>query len=243
MQIPKRLRTTLSKSLIVLILLAISGCAFDYEHSITPMVWYTSPPQNAYQTPAYQTPVITPLPTPTSIFSVPQPRPTFLGDDSLHCTEPKGGDDHFGFCRIPGTTRYYIWGECEIPCPDNYYDEIEILIVEHSDTFDDFRIVAENRAQAYDDRFDNYVVGGASGVTGIIAGIPAVAKVCIVSGAWSWGWGCILAVALVGADIFVTGRGLKKGHDADESLQDPLGLEFSIRDLFSQLQDLGEPYP
>ena len=70
-----------------------------------------------------------PWPTPTSPFEL-QPPPSFIGMDSLNCTEPYGGDLSYGYCRIPGTLQFYVWGKCTTPCPDSLYPDVEILQLE-----------------------------------------------------------------------------------------------------------------
>ncbi|OGO20727.1 MAG: hypothetical protein A2Z14_01180 [Chloroflexi bacterium RBG_16_48_8] len=171
-----------------LTLLALSGCAFDYDHSITPMVWYTPPPQNVPNTPALQTPIFTPFPTPTLPFSVTPPPPAFRGIDSLDCMEPMEGDNQYGYCRGPGSDKYYVWGRCEASCPDGPYPGIEIFTVEHSDTFFDYKSVIDELMQETDDMNKSFRLGGGLGSLGVAGGIVGITETCITAGAFTGGW-------------------------------------------------------
>jgi hypothetical protein len=75
-----------------------------------------------------------PFPTPSSS----EPR-AFKGVETLYCTDPKGGDEHFGFCRMVGKNKYYVWGECEGWCEPNPYPGIHFLIVEDSNLLSTYK--------------------------------------------------------------------------------------------------------
>ena len=99
----KRFGTLLAHVTLVAV---ISAC--EFEPAITPIVWENPIPPTFSVIPSILTPQPEPIPIP------PTPLPLFDGTDSLDCAEPAGGDNHFGYCRIPGTQEFYVWGECKV---------------------------------------------------------------------------------------------------------------------------------
>jgi hypothetical protein len=94
-------RTAGGRLLLLLVLVAQARCQF--ESSITPIPWPTLGSQ------PFQQATLGPQPSPIPLAPTPLPTPIpFLGAESLRCGDPKGGDNHFGFCAIPGSDQSYI---------------------------------------------------------------------------------------------------------------------------------------
>ena len=111
-----------------LLLLGLAGCKF--QPSIAPISWPTVPPQPFGQFSSN----LSPSPFPFQLVATPMPPPpVFEGMEELDCSEPKGGDNHFGYCLIPGTDEFYLWGECVGVCPHGPYPGIQLVTVQASD--------------------------------------------------------------------------------------------------------------
>ena len=211
--------------------LALVGC--EFESSIAPIAWLTAEPQAFGQVTFQSTPA--PSPVPPAPTPIPPPL-VFEGEDSLDCGQPKSGDNHFGFCRIPGTKEFYVWGECDIGCADGPYPGIEIMTVSESDSAL-YRQVVDDRDEAISDRKEGFGQGGILGSLGVALGVPGVIGACVASGSWNFGTGCAIVLGLIGIDAWLTGSGVKKGFDASTDLNETDGLEESAADLFEQLRD------
>jgi hypothetical protein len=221
----QRFATAARRSASLIMLLALAGCQF--ESSITPIAWITVPPQPFQQ--ATLEPQVSPIPiAPTPI----PPPPVFEGAESLDCAEAIGGDNHYGYCRIPGTNQFYVWGECAAACPAGDYPGIEIMTVAESETLRNFQDVVDIRDEQYAQREEGFIIGGGLGVLGIGGGAVGVIEACIVSGAFSFGWGCRLVLLAAGADLAITAWQFDRGFDADRRLSQPQGLDDSAQDLF-----------
>ena len=222
-------------SLLVLLVVTLAGCQF--EPSITPIVWPTLGPQPFGQAPLGPQPSPLPLaPTP-----VPPP-PVFQGVDSLDCEEPKEGDNHYGYCRIPGTLQFYVWGECIGACPEGPYPGIEIMTVDGGDlTLQLFSKVVDERDQKLDERRKGAMRGGLLGGLGVALGLPAVPAACIVTGGWNLGTGCILVLGALAVDVLLSLFEAGDAVSAHTSLNEPRGLESGAQDLFQMLHDNTSP--
>ena len=221
----------------ITIVLAAALAACKFEPSIITIAWPMVPPQpfGQFATNAVPGPSPVPLaPTP------PPPPPVFEGMDSLDCTEPMEGDDHYGYCRIPETQQFYVWGECIDTCPDGPYPGIQIMTVEGSNTtLQIFREVVDKRGQKLVDRTKGIARGGVLGGLGVAVGIPGIPTACIVSGSWNGGTGCLLLLLGLGADGFLAWLETSDGIKANTSLNKPLGLNDSAQDLFQMLHESG----
>lgn len=225
-------RVSLIRVLVVLLVLVLSGC--EFQSSITPIVWPTVGPQPFLQA------TLGPQPSPVPLAPTPvPPPPVFEGADSLDCAEPQSGDNHFGYCRIPGTNQFYAWGECAATCPEGNFPGIEIMTVTESETFRNFQAVVDIRGQQYSQREEGLIIGGGLGVLGIGGGVVGVIETCIVSSAISLGWGCAAVLLTVGVDLAISAWQFDRGLEANTRLNEPLGLEDSSQDLFEMLHNDG----
>ena len=212
---------------------ALAGC--EFEPALTPIDWSTPPPESQQFAEIGSTPL--PLPTPTSPYLTPEPNSIpFRGEDDLDCAEPKAGDNKFGYCNIPGTQDFYVWGECASDCPESPYPGIELIIASKDDS-ELFREVIDKRESAMTAKREGSLIGGFLGVAGAGFGIPAAGAVCLAT----LGWGCAFAVGAVVIDFIVAGYGAIQAHDADKELNEPLGLEDSAHDHYQQLRDKSDP--
>lgn len=120
--------------------LSLAGCQVNYIPDVTPVVWST-PELETMGTPQFTE---VPYPTPTSPFEVPSPN-VFHSIDGLNCGEPFGGDLRYGYCRIPGTFQYYIWGQCTTPCPESPDLNVEVLLLDDSFALQNYKEVIDKR--------------------------------------------------------------------------------------------------
>jgi len=213
--------------------LSLAGCQVNYIPDVTPVAW---------STPELETmgiPQLTevPYPTSTSPFEVPSPN-VFHGIDSLNCIEPHAGDLEYGYCRIPGTFQYYIWGQCTTPCPESPYLNVEVLLLDDSFALQNYKEVIDKRERAFDDRVDKTLYGGVFGTVGLAGGIVGVGEACFVSGSWNGGTGCIIVLGALGVDGLLTYINFKKGHNANNDLNRPNGLNDSAEDIFELIRQL-----
>src|SRR3972149_8267567 len=219
------IRTQSGRLLCVVLFLALTGCQF--ESSITPIPWVTLPPQ------PFQRGTIGPQLSPIPLAPTPiPPPPVFEGAESLDCAEANGGDNPYGYCRVPGTNQFYVWGECGAACPDGRFPGIEIMTVTDSETLRNFQDVVDLRDQQFSQRQEGFIIGGGLGVLGVGGGAVGVIEACIVSGAFSLGWGCGLVLLAAGADLAITAWQFDRGFDADRRLNQPQGLDDGAKDLF-----------
>lgn len=211
------------------LLLVLAGCQF--ESSVAPIAWGTVPPQPFQQQPLV--PQLSPIPlapTPSP------PPPAFEGIESLDCAEPMSGDNHYGYCRIPGTQEFYVWGECTSECPDGPYPGIQIMTVSQADNAI-FREVIDGRDVSIEERGKSWTRGGILGTIGVGLGVPGVIGACVASGSWNFGTGCVIVLGLLGVDVLLAGMETKDGFDAHSDLTRENGFEDSAQDLFQLLQE------
>lgn len=217
----------------VLLSVVLAGCEFGFESSITPIAWPTLVPQPFGQT------TLGPRPSPLPLAPTPvPPPPMFEGIDSLDCAEPMSGDNHYGYCRIPGTQEFYAWGECTSECPASPYPGIQIMTVFDADSAI-FREVIDGRDTSIEERGKGFSRGGIFGGIGVGLGVPGVIGACWASGSWNFGTGCDIVLGLLAVDALLAGMETKDGFDAHSDLTRANGFEDSAQDLFQQLQALG----
>lgn len=216
----------------VLLAAVVGGCGF--EEDLSPIDW------PAYPEPAAPGAVESeplPYPSPTSPFLQPGAPVPFQGAASLNCSQPYAGDNHYGYCLIPGTQEVYVWGECEAECPDGPYPGIEILRVPFAESAV-FMAVIDGRDTAMDQRREGTVRGSVLGGLGASLGIPGIIEVCGATGPW----GCALAVGAVVVDGLLAWDQYSDGRAADTELNEPRrGYEFSAEDQFRLLRQGREP--
>ena len=151
----------------VLLSVVLAGCEFGFESSITPIAWPTLVPQPFGQT------TLGPRPSPLPLAPTPvPPPPMFEGIDSLDCAEPMSGDNHYGYCRIPGTQEFYAWGECTSECPASPYPGIQIMTVFDADSAI-FREVIDGRDTSIGSAAKVSLGEGSSGVSASVWVCPA----------------------------------------------------------------------
>ena len=214
-------------TLIAHVTLAAVFSACEFEPALTPIDWETPGSPNFSTVPAILTPEPEPIPIP------PTPPPPFDGVDSLGCAEPAGGDNHFGYCRIPGTQEFYVWGECTDPCPAGQYPGIELMTLGGSEVaLELFRDVIDERDKNLDDRTEGWWRGGMLGGLGVAGGATGIGTACVVAGSWNLGVGCGLVLLGVGGAGILSYLGFKDAVDANNNLNDPQGLNFSAQDIF-----------
>ena len=212
---------------------ALAGCGF--KPALTPVIWPTYPVRSDFGQ-VSSTPY--PYPTPTSPFLGPgESVVVFLGADSLDCTQPIRGDNHFGYCLIPGTNEIYAWGECAGECPDGPYPGIEVLRVPFAENAV-YTAVIDGRDNAMEARQEGTFRGGVLGGLGAGLGIPGIIEVCAASA----GWACAFAVGIVLVDGVLAWDQFSGGRAADNELSEPRrGYEFSAEDQFRLLREGREP--
>lgn len=214
------------------IILTLTGCQF--QPSITPVAWATIPPQPfQQQTIGVQLSPMPLAPTPSP------PPPAFKGIDSLDCAQPQSGDNHYGYCRIPGTQEFYVWGECIAECPDGPYPGIQILTVSETDSTL-YREVIDGRDASLAERTKGLGRGGVLGSLGVGLGVPGVIKACVAAGSWNFGKGCLIVLGVVAINAIVAGLDVKDGIDAHSELTERNGFDDSAQDLFQQLSEAQE---
>ena len=217
-------------AILALATLAAVFAACEFEPAITPIVWVAPGAQSFGEISSNLTPEPSPIPAP------PTPQPPFDGVDSLSCTEPAGGDNHYGYCRIPGTQEFYVWGECVDECTEGQYPGIELMNLEGSDdALSLYRDVIDERDMNLDARGDGWFQGGILGGLGAGAAGAGIPAACIASGVWNMGIGCGLVLLGVGAAGLLSYLGFSDANEANDNLNDPLGLNFSAQDLFQQI--------
>jgi len=225
------IRTQSRRLLCVVLFFALAGCQF--EPSITPIPWVTLPPQPFQQ--GTIGPQLSPIPlAPTPL----PPPPVFEGIDSLDCAQPKKGDNHYGYCRIPETQEFHAWGECPSECPDGPYPGIQIITVTEAESAL-YRDVIDGRDTSMQERSKGFGRGGVLGGIGAGLGVPGVIAACWGTGSWSFGTGCALVLAVLAVDGLLVGLDVKDGIDAHSDLTEQNGFEDSAQDLFQQLQEQG----
>ena len=220
---------SINAAIAVLLATSVAGCEIGFTPELTPIESQTSEASGLGQGPTLPSPQLSPVPiAPTPI----PPPPVFEGAESLDCAEALGGDNHCGYCRVPGTNQFYFWGECGPACPDGRFPGIEIMTVTDSETLRNFQDVVDLRDQQFSQRQEGFIIGGGLGVLGVGGGAVGVIEACIVSGAFSLGWGCGLVLLAAGADLAITAWQFDRGFDADRRLNQPQGLDDSAKDLF-----------
>ena len=218
-----------------LLTLALVGCQF--QSSITPIVWPTVPSQ------AFQPGVVStgPAPSPVPIAPTPSPPPPtpipFRGADDLDCEQPLGGDDHFGFCAIPGSDQYYVWGPCENECPAGKHPGIELKRVSDSSDLRDFIIIDSERDAMIERKADSGWWAGGFAAGDVVGGALAwEAAQCVVAGEITFGASCVAFVVGLGVGVVAAGKAIVDYIKADHELDKEGGLNESAQDKF---QDMG----
>ena len=203
----RSLRTAIRRATVLVVLFSLTSCAF--QPSITPIAWPTIGRQPLSATP------LVPQPSPVPIAPTPSPQPPepqpFRGSEDLGCGEPRGGDENFGYCAIPGSEYYYVWGPCDAACPEGSYPGVELLTVRDSSELRDYMAIVEERDDAAERRNDGFMIGG---VVGFLDGVGAVlgfAPACIVGGAFTLGTSCVAYLALVGSATAGAGWAISNG--------------------------------
>jgi len=234
--IGSQLGRALNTAMIALLAVSLAGC--DFQESITPVSWPTIPPQPFQSGAEYGTPAPSPIPIAPSP-SPPPPTPIpFQGADDLDCEGPIGGDNRFGYCSIPDSDLYYIWGKCTEPCPDGEYPGIEIRVVGDSSEYRDFTELVRQRDTQLEKR------GGSSAWAAGIAGVDVLgaalgweAAKCVAGAEVTLGVSCIGFVLTVGTGIVVAA---KLGVDylaANHELTKDGGLNDQATDKFADLRE------
>jgi len=178
------LLTTGGRLPLLLVLVALAGCQF--ESSITPIPWPTLGSQ------PFQQATLGPQPSPVPL--APTPLPTaipFLGADSLQCGDPTGGDDHFGFCAIPGSNQYYIWAECSSQCPDGPYPGVELRLVADSSALRDYMIIIKDLDQAIESKKEGSRQGWGLGLFDFVGGVLGFGAACGFGSEFTFGLSCV----------------------------------------------------
>jgi len=238
--IGSQFKKALNTAMIALLAVSLVGC--EFQESITPVSWPTVPPQPFQSGAEYGTPAPSPIPLAPSP-SPPPPTPIpFQGADDLDCEGPIGGDNRFGYCSIPDSDLYYVWGECTEPCPAGEYPGIEIRVVEDSSEYRDFVSLLGMCSSMLEAKKDSGLWGGGLAFADLVGGGLALqgAK-CIVGLKFTFGVSCIGLAITVGAGAAAV---VKFGIDylkADHELNKPGGLNEQVRDRFQQLQPLPQP--
>jgi len=158
-------RTTVRRGTILVVLLSLTSCAF--EPSITPIAWPTVGRQPLSGTPLVPQPSPIPI-APTPSPQPPEPRP-FRGWEDLDCGDLRGGDNRFGYCDIPGTDTYYVWGPCRDVCPEGSYPGVELWIVSESFDLFEYIMLVDQRDDARDDIIQGFGLGRVCRYSGIRA--------------------------------------------------------------------------
>jgi len=219
------LLTTGGRLLLFLVLVALAGCQF--ESSITPIPWPTVGSQ------PFQQATLGPQPSPVPLAPTPLPTPIpFLGVESLLCGDPKGGDNHFGFCAILGSDQYYTWAECSADCPEGPYPGVELRLVADTSALRDYMLIVGDRDQAIESKKEGIFQGGALGLLDFFGGVLGFGAACGLGSEFTFGLSC------VGWLLTVSGGGIGSylGFDkyADNNSRQET-LERSASDKFREI--------
>ena len=230
-----KLKRVIRRGTIAVLAFSLAGC--EFQAAITPISWATVPPQPFQSGPVFGTPAPSPVPIAPSP-SPPPPTPIpFQRAADLDCEGPIGGDNQYGYCSIPDSDLYYVWGECAVPCPNGQYPGIEIRIVEDSSEFRDFAWIIGQRDVQLDKRRDSGGWAAIFAAGDVIGGMLAwKAAECIVAGHITGGASCIGLLVTLGVGV---GAATKMGADyftADHELNREHGLNDQARDNFEDLQ-------
>jgi len=219
------LRTASERLFLLLVIVALAGCQF--EPSITPIPWPTLGSQPLQQA------TLGPQPSPIPV--APTPLPTaipFLGAESLLCGDPKGGDNHFGFCAVPGSDQYYIWAECSSPCPDGPYPGVELRLVADTSALRDYMIIIKDLDQAIESKKEGIFQGGALGFLDFLGGVLTFGAACMVGDKFSFGLTCAGFFLTVGSGGIGAYLGFDKSAD---SKREQHRLEESASNKFREM--------
>jgi hypothetical protein len=115
----------------------------------------------------------------------------FLGADSLLCEEPAGGDNHFGFCAIPGSNQYYVWAECTATCPDGPYPGVELRVVTDSTELRDYILIINDLDQAIESKKEGSRQGWVLGLFDFVGGVLGFGAACGLGSEFTFGWSCV----------------------------------------------------
>lgn len=225
--------STIGRVVVLLLVLSLVGCSF--EPSVTPIVWPT-PPQ------AFQPGTVlgTPAPSPVPIAPTPSPPPPtpvpFQGSDDLDCEGPIGGDEHFGYCSVPDSDQYYVWGECSEPCPGSEYPGIELKVVDDSSDYRDFvEIISQRDVQLDKKRSSGGWALGLGGADVVGATLGWEAAECVVGAEVTLGTSCIAFAITLGSGVVAA---IKLGADyigANNALNGEDGLNAQAEAKFADL--------
>jgi hypothetical protein len=236
--IGSQLKKALNTATIALLAVSLAGC--DFQESITPVSWPTVPPQPFQSGAEYGTPAPSPIPLAPSP-SPPPPTPIpFQGADDLDCEGPIGGDDHFGYCSIPDSDLYYVWGECAVPCPDSEFPGIEIMVVADSSEYRDFTEVVRQRDTQLEKRGASSAwAAGLAGLDLLGAALGWETAKCIIGAEVTLGTSCIGFLVLVGGGLMAAGKEVADYLAADRELTRQGGLKEQATDKLADLR--GQP--
>lgn len=228
-------RSAISASLVLSLLL--SACDIQFTPDIVPLELATLPPQG------FQPGVIggTPGPSPVPLAPTPSPHPPtpvpFQGADDLDCEGPIGGDNHFGYCSIPNSDLYYVWGECSVPCPEGEYPGIEIRAVEDSSAYRDFVDAVNMRTTVLVEKRDSRRwAGGLALAETVGGGLALQGAKCLVGAKFTFGATCIGLAITIGAGAVAIVKSVTDYLSADRELNRDGGLNDAARNRFDELQ-------
>lgn len=161
----------------------------------------------------------------------------FEGADELDCEQPMAGDNQFGFCAIPGSNEYYVWGLCEDECPKGQYPGIELMTVTDSSALRDFVFIVAQRDAMIEKKADSgwWAAGFAAGDV-VVGALAWEAAKCVVAGEITFGASCVGFVVGFGVGVVATGKGIWDYLQADHELDKEGGLNESASDKFQEMQ-------
>ena len=221
----RSLSTAGGRLFLLLVLAALAGCQF--ESSITPIPWPTVGSQ------PFQQGTLGPQPSPIPMAPTPLPTPIpFLGVESLLCGDPKGGDNHFGFCAIPGSAQYYIWAECSSTCPKGPYPGVELRIVTDSSQLRDYMIILKDLEDAINERKEGRNQGWLLGGLDFVGTLLGFGVACGLGSEFTFGWSCAGYLLTMGSGGIGAYLGFDKAADATREQQ---GFEESASDKFREI--------
>ncbi len=148
-----------------------------------------------------------------------------------------GGDNQFGFCAIPGSNEYYVWGLCEDECPESQYPGIELKAVTDSSVLRDFVFIVAQRDAMIEKKAESGWWAGGFAAGGVVAGALAwEAAKCVVAGEITFGASCVGFVVGLGVAGVAAGKAIWDYMQADHELDKEGGLNESASDKFQEMQ-------
>lgn len=140
----------------------------------------------------------------------PQPEP-FHGWEDLNCGPLRGGDERFGYCEIPDTDTYYVWGPCRGSCPEGSYPGVEVWTVLDSSDLRDYIALVDQRDDAAEDSVEGFVLGGFVGFFDGVGAVLGFGPACIAGSTFTLGTSCGAYLALVGSATTAAVWGIRNG--------------------------------